>query len=128
MIYTYEYASEYDPPMPIVELKLALEADGESQTLKAIVDSGADATMIPMRFLKQINASPNSRKWMRGVAGGRYKVSLYTVSIQLGNHQMYTSVVGDPINDEVILGRDVLNRLVVTLDGMASAVLIEAAE
>lgn len=126
MIYTYDYSSEYDPAMPMVEFSLAVEREDEPLELRAIVDSGADATMIPMRYLKRIRATSTQKKWMRGVAGGRYRVSLHTVFIRLGNHEMYVSVVGDRVNDELIIGRDVINRLVLTLNGLASAVQIEA--
>lgn len=125
MIYTHEYSSDYYPAMPMVTIELALARNEPQQSLFAIVDSGADATMIPMRYLQGINAQASEKKWMRGVAGGRYRVGLYPVFIQLGTHGMYVSVVGDPLNDEIILGRDVINRLVLTLNGLASVVQIQ---
>lgn len=126
MIYTYEYSSDYYPAMPMVTLELALARNEPQLSLSAIVDSGADATMIPMHYLQEIGAKASEKKWMRGVAGGRYRVGLYPVFIHLGNHAMYVSVVGDPLNDEVILGRDVINRLVLTLNGLAAVVQVQA--
>ena len=126
MIYTYEYYNDYDPAMPTVTFALALARNQPQQMLSAIVDSGADATMIPMRYLQRIGARASEKKWMRGVAGGRYRVGLYPVFIHLGNHGMYVSVVGDPLNDEIILGRDVINHFILTLNGLASIVQLQA--
>jgi predicted aspartyl protease len=109
-------------------LGFSLERGDPQQTSTAIIDSGADATMIPMHYLKAIGAKASEKKWMRGVAGGRYRVGLYPVFLQLGNHKLYISAVGDPLNDEVIVGRDVLNQLVMTLNGLASVVEIKADE
>ena len=50
-------------------------------------------------------------------------VDLYQVSLQLGPFaQMFLEVVGSTQNDEVIVGRDVLNHLTVTLNGPAHSV------
>lgn len=126
MIYFYDYSTEYHPAMPAIELQLALQRDSRFIELSAIIDSGADATTIPMRYLRRIGARSIGRKWLRGVTGDRSRVSQYPVHLQIGNHQMYVTVVGDTINDEIMIGRDVLNRLVVTLNGLAQAVMIEA--
>ena len=57
---------------------------------------------------------------MRGTAGGRVEVDLYLVAIQLGAELVYgLHVVSIPSTKEAIIGRDVLNQLIVTLNGPA---------
>ena len=64
---------------------------------------------------------------LSGVAGGRYEVDLYGVSIQIGNHRpVYVDAVGTVANNEAIIGRDILNQFVVTLD--APSYVIEVLE
>jgi hypothetical protein len=47
--YTHEYdESYYGPALPVVELQIsALTENGLVLTKRALIDSGADATMIP---------------------------------------------------------------------------------
>ena len=60
---------------------------------------------------------------MRGTTGERVLVDLYTIAVQIGPYQQgLLEVVGVTTDDEVILGRDVLNHLVATLNGPAYVV------
>jgi len=91
------------------------------------VDSGADATMIPLRYLRQIKAIRSQRAAMRGVTGAREVVDLYAVAIRIGrSHALYVDAVANKLNDETIIGRDVLNQFVVTLNGPAHVVEVAA--
>jgi predicted aspartyl protease len=93
--------------------------------LTVVVDSGADAIMIPVRYLQQIRARRGRTKWMRGTTGGRVLVSLYPISLKLGSFvQAHLEVVGDTTNEEPILGRDILNHLSVNLNGPTNVVEI----
>ena len=122
-IYTYEYDNAYNPAMPIVDIEIGRAKGAASLALKALVDSGADATIIPINSLQKIRARRSRKMWMRGTAGRRVLVDLYQVSLQLGPFaQMLLEVVGSTQNDEVIVGRDVLNYLIVTLNGPAHSV------
>jgi len=98
-VMSFDYDSTYDPAAPFVEI----EVDGYHEslgkrTLWAMVDSGADATMIPLRVLKAIGASYKESLWMRGTAGGRIEVDLYLVSICIGSNFIRgLHVVGIPL-------------------------------
>jgi len=51
------------------------------------------------------------------IAGGRYEVDLYGISVQIGSHRpIYVDTVGIVRRNEVIIGRNVLNQFVVTLN------------
>jgi hypothetical protein len=61
--------------------------------------------------------------WMRGVTGARIEIDRYLVAIRIGTQLVHgLSVVGAPEEADVVLGRDLLNQLIVTLDGPAEAV------
>jgi len=120
VVYTYDYDTTFQPPMPIVELKVGPALQETTLELAALVDSGADATMVPLRYLRQLQARRSRKAWMRGTTGERVLIDLYHVSIQLGPYrQSLLEVVGVDNEDEVIVGRDILNHLTVTLDGPA---------
>jgi hypothetical protein len=126
-VYTYEYDATYDPAMPVVDIEIGRAMAETSLAVTALVDSGADATMIPIGYLRQIHARRSRKTWMRGTTGERMLIDLYPISIQLGPFaQAHLEAVGDTQNDEVIVGRDVLNHLSVNLNGPANAVEIAA--
>ncbi len=125
-IYTYDYDLAYIPAMPTVQIQIGRPDSVASFSLSALVDSGADATMIPVSFLEEIAAKKRRRVSIRGISGRRAGANLYTVSLQFAHYKRQRiDVVGNADTDEVIIGRDVLNHLVVTLDGLANAVVVE---
>ncbi|MCX6048300.1 MAG: retroviral-like aspartic protease family protein [Chloroflexi bacterium] len=125
LVYINDYDTTYNPAMPIVEIKIGTVATLPTLDLKALVDSGSDGTIIPLTYLKQIGARKYQKKWIRTITGQRAQIDLYLISIQIGTTQRARlAVAGDPQLDEAIIGRDLLNQFVVTLDGLASAVLI----
>lgn len=125
MTYTFDYDVSYSPAMPVVEVEIKGMKEGPNRSLVAIVDSGADATIIPVEHLEEVSATLGSQVWLRGATHQRIAVDLYWIWLHIGEHApMYLEVVGDAKGTEVILGRDVLNQLIVTLNGLAAVVEI----
>ncbi|MCB8945948.1 MAG: retroviral-like aspartic protease family protein [Ardenticatenaceae bacterium] len=126
VVYTFDYDSSYaGPALPVVELTVRHLLTDEYVSCKAIVDSGADATMIPLNDLHKIGARKVDARWMSGVSGLSYKVDIYEVIIQIGAYTIpKVYAVADRQNQPMILGRDVLNHLVTTLNGLANVVEI----
>ena len=123
MVYSYNYDSDYHPSMPMIELSLGLPLSETAIEVRAIVDSGADATMIPARTLQEVGARRSRKALMRGVSGVGTLVDLYAVAVQLGPYrQGFVEVVGVVDSDETIIGRGLLNHLSVTLNGPALVV------
>lgn len=121
-VYTYEYDQTYDPPMPIVEIGLTVlgRTDAET-TVTALIDSGSDGTLIPIDILEAIGARYLDKARIRSILGNSQAVNLYLVSLRLGQQQIHAArVVAIAAGDEIILGRNVLNELVIILNGPAS--------
>lgn len=122
-VYSYEYSAAYHPPMPMIDLAVGLPLGETVVDLQAIVDSGADATMIPVRYLQQVGARRSRKAIMRGVSGEGMLIDLYAVAVRLGPYrQGFVEVIGVVDGDETIIGRDILNHLSVTLNGPAMTV------
>lgn len=122
MIYTYPYDSAYHgPAMPTVDITISLPDDENRKiVLRGLVDSGADATMIPVRYLRQLGAKVTNRHRVRGTDNIAYPVDVYAVLMEIGPlEKMIIPVSGNRFNGETIIGRDVLNQLIVTLNGLA---------
>jgi predicted aspartyl protease len=127
MIVSFDYDTEYNgPSLPVVEVTLKNPVTDRATTVQGVlVDSGADGTIAPLRRLKQIQARRVDTVNMRPMRGPTFRVDLYEVELQIGVFRIPRAlVVADPQNEGVILGRNVLNPFIVTLNGLANVVEI----
>jgi len=114
------YSRKYFPPAPILSVSLAVpEGAPQLGPHIALVDTGADGTFVPTRFLEDLVAPIVYATYVRPSLGeGRHRVWVYQVDILLDSTRLPgIEVVGDDWGDEIILGRNFLNRLRMLLDG-----------
>lgn len=125
-VYSYPYSDVYDPAMPIVEVGVSLPKRSVADiAVPALLDSGSDGTLIPIDQLELIGAKPVGPARVHGLWGGSRMANMYLVKLYIGPHQLFAvRVAGVEVGDECILGRNVLNHLVITLNGHASTVEI----
>jgi predicted aspartyl protease len=126
-LFSQIYDNAYSPAAPVADV--AVRAFGRSTPeveVTALVDSGADGTLIPIDVLQQIKAPYWGTRRMFGVAGGSQRVDLYSVTLRVGQEIVYgIHAVAAGVGTEAILGRDVLNQLRITLDGPAETLEID---
>ncbi len=124
----FRYSHNYYPAAPVVDVTFISAAEQERVgPLLAMVDSGADGTIVPLHYLDEIYAPPTVEMVIRSQWGERRRVLLYLVDVQIADIVLGgIEVVGDEESDEIVLGRDVLNRLRVLLNGPTE--IIEIAE
>jgi predicted aspartyl protease len=116
----FSFDVRYDPALPACKATISVALTGRCLDMPAIIDTGADATLIPLEYLQELGARRYFEAGLRSQWGERRVVFLYLIDIQIGQITMPgVYAVGDDLGDEVILGRDVLNRLRVLLDGPA---------
>lgn len=91
-----------------------------------MIDSGSDGSLIPLEHLRTIKARRTGQVVMRSITGARNIVDIYEVSLRLGPHHFpHLRVAADTHNEIVVLGRDVLNHIVITLNGLAATTEIQ---
>ena len=114
------YSRHLTPPAPVLDVTIqTFEAEHRIQ-VNALVDTGADATIVPLQLLQTIAAQPAFTSILRSPWGEKRQVLLYLVDIGIAEITLPgLYVVGDEAGDDVILGRDALNRLRLLLDGPA---------
>ena len=114
----FPYDATYDPAVPVCALSLSVRSTGRRVELNAIIDTGADGTIIPVYYLREIGARRAFEVGMRSQWGERREVFLYLVDMQIGGAALPgIYVVGDESGQESVVGRNVLNQLKVLLDG-----------
>jgi predicted aspartyl protease len=121
-VYTFAYSNDYTPAIPIVELGISLPKRSQADvTVNALLDSGSDGTMLPVDLLDKIGAKPVGQGQIRGILGHSRPIELSLIKLYIGSHQLHAiRVIGIETTEEPIVGRNVLNHLVVTLNGLAS--------
>lgn len=114
-----EYDLSVFPPAPRLLVRfIALPHGTTYGPVSALVDTGADATIVPMDIIRQMKAVAVTLKTVRGYTGGRRSVRTYLVDVEIGSITLPgVEIVGDNAADGILLGRDVLNKLRLLLDG-----------
>ncbi|WP_423224000.1 hypothetical protein [Candidatus Amarolinea aalborgensis] len=115
----FPYDKSYVPPVPACRVSLVATQTGQTVgPLDAILDTGADGTLVPRHYLEAIEVLPVRKVGIRSQWGERRIVYLFLVTLRLDDFELPgTYVVGDDKSQELIIGRNVLNRLDIWLQG-----------
>ena len=115
------YSTLIYPPVPVLEVLLSAPAMDDWQgAYTAIIDSGADITIVPFAILQSLNSPVMRPVVLSSQWRDRHSVYIYKVDIQV-DRMIFPAVdvAGDPGSGEILLGRNVLNRLDLRLEGPA---------
>ncbi len=115
------YSKSYTPPAPVFQVKIAVPGETPDGTLRtALVDTGADGTFIPTSILEELELPIVYLTNVRSHLGEKlHRVSVHKVdfvmfdAIRLPNIE----VVSDDWGSNIIIGRNLLNKLRIHLDG-----------
>src|SRR5690606_18105645 len=113
------YEDSYYPPAPTVEIWLAPpERAFVLGPLRALIDSGADGSLLPAQILRELGVELFDVKRLRSQWGEVRFVETYLVDVGIGSLRLpLIEVVSDEASEEVLLGRNALKLLYLTLDG-----------
>ncbi len=113
------YSADYVPLLPV--LPVTSGYGGERPQIgpfDGIVDTGADATIVPEDIPQRLKATPLNPGQLETQWGDVHPVTIYLLDIEIDGHRLPGIIVaGDPESGEVVLGRSVLNTLALFLDG-----------
>ncbi len=103
--------------------------DTFTSPVEAIVDTGSDASLVPLGRLLELGAEETAPGWLISITGERKPVALFFIDVYVGESALSgIRVIGDPDTYDVIIGRDVLNKLPLFLDGPESNLIIPDAK
>lgn len=118
---SHPYDNVYEPAAPVIPIGLGPpNGDSIRRELVAVVDTGADVTMIPAKILRDAGGRIIEKGCLRGILGDPVTVNLYLITVHIGGYPIQgirAAALKD--NREPILGRDVLNQLEIVLNGPA---------
>lgn len=115
----YRYNRQVDPPAPFVYVGLRSPHDDDPPLeLPALVDTGADTTVVPLQVVESLGLPPLDEMPTVGFGGQLTFIPTFLIRLRLrGLVEMSVEVLASPDESYVLLGRDVLNRFKLTLDG-----------
>ena len=112
------YDPAFSPPAPVADVTVVHPTTGvNSGALRGKLDSGADVTVIPQRLVAELGMTPRGRIWTRGYDSTYAQRLIYYVRLTVESFDLLTvrCIAADRV--DVLLGRNVLNRFIITLDG-----------
>jgi predicted aspartyl protease len=114
----FSYETAEQPPAPYLDLKIRPSLPSRRfLAQRAKLDSGASMTVIPSALVDRWRLTPFSLVIVRSYDGQVSGRPTYLVDITIGKRRFAQVEVTLAPRTNVLLGRDVLNRLRVTLDG-----------
>lgn len=120
----YHYDAEhFEPPAPAIRVVIRNPGDpSKFVTVDALLDTGADINCLPLTLIRIIGGKPAGTKEV--FASGRYlgSANSYFLEFEISTTRMLKETLA--FGDEIILGRNLLNDLVLELDGPAKKVRV----
>jgi len=93
--------------------------------LPMLVDTGADATLVPARIVHRLGLPAVDVVAVSGVDGLKQRATVHLAWVELAELRVKARIIA--FADEAILGRDVLNQGIVTLDGPGLIISVQSA-
>jgi predicted aspartyl protease len=108
----------FDPPAPVLPVRISgLDEHDPAAMVRMLVDTGADCTLIPVKLARTLRLPVVDKAEIQGVGAKPQEANVHAARIRLGSLRVLARVVA--LGDECLVGRDILNRVVLHLDGPA---------
>jgi predicted aspartyl protease len=112
------YDRAFNPPAPVAAVTVANPVTrSKRSSLRGKMDTGADISVIPERLVAPLGISPKGRVWTRGYDGTYTQRPIYYVRLTVEGFVLATVRCIATNRADVLLGRNVLNRFLIILDG-----------
>ena len=125
MISRHSYDATYQPSFPA--LAITVTEPFSARTIgpfQALLDTGSDITVVPARLLSDFFLQEFRLAIIQGYGAESARVPTYLLDVNINGHTVeFVEVIRDHSDGaELLLGRNVLNELILMLDGPASQV------
>lgn len=113
---SYSYDRGFEPPAPVVPVRVGRPTgDAAAVLLPALVDTGADLTVVPAAVIQQLGLSETDHVTVRAAGVAMGSASVYAARVELDGLTEVVEVLA--LGEEALLGRNLLRAVVVSLDG-----------
>ncbi len=116
-----EYDTSFNPPAPVVQVEVRNPQTGASVQLRAQLDCGTSITVLPVSAIAQLGLTATGSVEARGFDLTRTRLPTFLVMMLLEGFVILNAEVAAAKRHDMLLGRDVLQNFVLTLNGKAEA-------
>ena len=114
------YDTSVQPPAPFADILILHPSDRkQTRRIRGKLDSGADISVIPEQVADGLQLIPAREIQTRGYDGVVRDIQSYFVALEVEGYPIQLIEVVTSRRADALLGRDVLNRFKITLDGKA---------
>ena len=114
-----DYTPTLNPPGPVVSVRILDPVTGRSADLVALIDTGAALSVIPAEIVDELGLSPVDMTSVRTVSGEHWMASTFRCTCVIEGYVVLGVEFVAVKNATGLLGRDVLQHFILTLDGKA---------
>lgn len=86
-------------------------------SLRGKLDTGAALMVIPQQIIQNLSLTPHGQIWVRAYDGTYSQRLVYYVGLNIEGHDLWAMRCLAAERETVLVGRNVLNEFVITLDG-----------
>jgi predicted aspartyl protease len=113
------YDRNFSPPAPVAGVAIIHPVTGiSSGLLQGKLDTGADITVIPESLVSKLGLSAKGNLWARSYDGTFSHRPVYYVGLSIDGNELVAVRCIASDRGNVLIGRNVLNRFLITLDGI----------
>ena len=122
----YPYSNKFSPPAPVINITLISPTDVNNIfSHSAQLDTGADITTIPQSVIDSLELMP-ARDIIAIGYDNTVSVRLtYYVDVRIGEFKFYPLEILSSPGKDFLIGRDILNQWIITLDGKSQTFKIK---
>jgi hypothetical protein len=125
----YRYVEDLTPPAPFATVSLrCIATNAAIADLPAQIDTAADRTVLPDAAVQALGLVEDGRLLFQGFGGEIVELPVFLVELRIGTLDpvLVRAALG-PAESHVLLGRDVLNRHDLLLQGVQRALEVSVA-
>jgi predicted aspartyl protease len=118
----FPYDTRFSPPAPVIELSVSAPGQGgKSVKIRGLIDSGADLTVLPENIVTEVGLQYVDEVPIGGFDGTYSVRPIYAARLALEDGWSIIVRAVCIQGDIALLGRDIINRWRLLLDGRAQS-------
>jgi len=111
------YNAQVTPPAAFVRVQITNPSTGASHSLPGKLDTGASISVIPDEVVEALSLPPRGEARFYAFDGRSSVRQTYYVGVELEGHRTPLLEVTSSARGDMLLGRDILNQFIITLNG-----------